>query len=393
MNNHINRQKLDLGRLARLREQLARFNCGAGLFYDPINIRYATGTSNMQVYSLHNPCRYVFVATDGPVILFEFSGCEHLSNDCAAVTEVRDAVAWYHFSAGQRVMQLASKWCREIADLVQTHGANRRLAVDRLDPIGTHLLEAENIELVDGQEVAHMARLIKTGEELKALRNAVQVCQTGIRRMQEQTRDGMTEQAIWSILHQTNIEQGGEWIETRLLSSGPRTNPWYQEVSDRVVRAGDMISLDSDMVGPLGYSADISRSWIVEDTKPTEAQRQLYSLAHEQVTQNCELFQPGRTFSEVSAMAMHLPSRFSDFEISAVAHGIGLCNEFPLIMHHRLCNTKGHEGTIMPGMVLCVESYVGEPGGLEGVKLEQQVVVTDNGWELLSDLPFDSRLL
>ena len=87
-NTRIDKRTLDLGRLARLREQLARYDCGAGLFYDPINIRYATGTSNMQVYSLHNPCRYVFVPVDGPVVLFEFSGCEHLSRNCEAVAEV-----------------------------------------------------------------------------------------------------------------------------------------------------------------------------------------------------------------------------------------------------------------------------------------------------------------
>ena len=63
-----------------------------------------------------------------------------------------------------------------------------------------------------------------------------------------------------SHLHQANIELGGEWIETRLLNSGPRTNPWYQEASARVIENGDMIVFNSDLIGPHGYSADISRS-------------------------------------------------------------------------------------------------------------------------------------
>src|SRR5680860_1400816 len=71
--------KLELSRLARLREQLHLAGCDAGVFFDPINVRYATGTSNMQGYSLHNPCRYVYVPVVGPVVLFEFKGCEHLS--------------------------------------------------------------------------------------------------------------------------------------------------------------------------------------------------------------------------------------------------------------------------------------------------------------------------
>jgi len=103
------RRRLHLGRLARLKQQLARFDCDAGIFYDPINIRYATGTTNMQVYSLHNPCRYVFVAADGPVILFEFKGCEHLCAGCPAVDEVRRAVSWYPFVTGPRTLEMAKK--------------------------------------------------------------------------------------------------------------------------------------------------------------------------------------------------------------------------------------------------------------------------------------------
>jgi len=386
--------RLHLGRLGRLREQLARADCGAGLFYDPINIRYATGTTNMQVYALHNPCRYTFVATGGPVVLFEFKGCEHLAQGCPAVDEVREAVSWYHFAAGPRAPELAQRWSAQILDLLRQHGGgSRRLAVDRLDPMGTHLLEAAGVEIVEGQAVAHLARRIKTAEEIDALRHAVAVCQSGIRRMRAATRPGMSEQEIWAILHQTNIEQGGEWIETRLLSSGPRTNPWYQEAGGRRVEAGDMISLDSDLVGPDGYSADISRSWTVGDGRPRDEQRRLYALAHEQVCRNAALFRPGCSFFEIADLAWRLPPPYAEYEQPAIAHGIGLCNEFPLVMHRGRQDDTGHDGLIETGMVLCVESYVGVPGGREGVKLEQQILVTAEGPELLSDLAFEERLL
>ncbi len=386
--------RLHLGRLEKLREQLEKFDCAAGLFYDPVNIRYATGTSNMQVYSLHNPCRYAFVTTTGPVILFDFKGCEHLSSGCPAVSEVRDAVSWYHFVSGPRVQEFAGLWRDGVLSLLREHGGgNRRLAVDRLDPMGTHLLEAGGVQIVDGQEVAHMARLIKTPEEIIALREAVDVCQTGIRRMRDATAPGMSEQEIWAILHQTNIERGGEWIETRLLSSGPRTNPWYQEASDRRVEDGDMISLDSDLVGPHGYSADISRSWTVGNGRPSDEQRCLYAAAHEQVNRNAELFQPGQSFFEIADQAWRLPEPFAQYEQPAIAHGIGLCNEFPLIMHADHIRQLGHDGILEPGMVMCVESYVGAIDGHEGVKLEQQVLVTESGCEILSDMEFENELL
>jgi len=385
---------LHVGRLQRLRAQLEQANCAAGLFYDPINIRYATGTTNMQVYGLHNPCRYVLVPVAGPVTLFEFTLCEHLSMNHPAVDEVRSAVAWYHFAAGPRVEEMAARWCAELVSLLRAHGGgNRRLAVDRLDPLGTHLLQEAEVTIVDGQEIAHRARIIKTAEEIGALRRSVAACQTGIRRMRDATRPGMSEQEIWAILHHSNIEQGGEWIETRLLTSGPRTNPWYQEAGPRRVEAGDMISLDSDLIGPQGYSADISRSWLVGDGAPSAEQRRLYSLAHEQVRRNSEILLPGRSYFEVADLAWRLPEPYAEYEQPAIAHGTGLCNEFPLVLHGNWIREKGYDGVIEPGMVFCVESYVGAPKGREGVKLEQQILITDDGYELLSDMEFEEQMI
>ena len=320
--------QLERARLKRLRDSIIKHDCVAGLFYDPVNIRYASGTSNMQVYSLHNPCRYVFVAAQGPLILFEFGGCEHLSDNHHCVDEVRLAKAWYHFNSGPRVMENATSWRDEIVSLVQRYGAGEtRLAIDRMDPIGTKLLESKGIEIVDGQKVSDMARLIKTNEETDAIRQSIHVCQTAIRRMISESKPGMSEQEIWSILHQTNIAMGGEWIETRLFTSGPRTNPWYQEASDKIVENGEMVSLDSDMVGPLGYSADISRSWIVGDKKPSSEQRRLYTMAHEQVQRNCELFTPGASLLEVANNGKRLSGLYVHQEQPAIAHGIGLCND------------------------------------------------------------------
>ena len=386
--------RLEQGRLARLRQSIVDHGCAAGLFYDPVNIRYATGTSNMQVYSLHNPCRYVFVPVSGPIILFEFGGCEHLSDNHSCVNEVRVAKSWYHFNSGPRVLEDAQSWCDEIIDLVHQHGGGETLlAIDRMDPIGTHLLESKGITIADGQKVSDMARIIKTPEEKDAIRQSIDVCQTAIRRMITESKPGMTEQEIWSILHQTNIAMGGEWIETRLFTSGLRTNPWYQEASDKIVENGKMVSLDSDMVGPLGYSADISRSWIVGDKKPSSEQRRLYALAHEQVQRNCELFKPGASLYEIAEHGWRLQDPYIHNEQPAIAHGIGLCNEYPLVMNQNNFKTRGHDMELKPGMVLCIESYAGEHGGKEGVKLEQQLLITDSGQELLSDMEFETSLL
>lgn len=385
---------LELGRLERLRAAVSRADCDAGLFYDPINIRYATGTSNMQVYSLHNPCRYVFVPAEGPVVLFDFKGCQHLSSGRQAVDEVREATSWYHFVAGPRTVEFATRWADEIAGLLgPMRTGTRRLAIDRIDPAGLHALERHHIVVVDGQPIADSARAVKTDAEIAVIRRAIEACESGIDKMSAALRPGITEQALWAHLHQANIEAGGEWFETRLLTSGPRTNPWYQECSDRIIECGDLVAFDTDLVGVGGYSVDISRTWHAGDRRPTDEQRRMYAAAHEQVTRNIELLRPGMSFREVAEHAHLPPEPFHTRTNGCIAHGIGLCNEYPLLLTRENFASSGYDGVFEPGMILCVESLVAPVGAREAVKLEEQVLITAKGVETLSGYPFDEQLL
>ena len=210
--------------------------------------------------------------------------------------------------------------------------------------------------------------------------------------MQAAHRPGITEQALWSILCQANAELGGEWMETRLLSAGQRTNPWYNECGDYVIQPGDLVSFDTDLVGRHGYSVDLSRSWLTGDTRATDEQHRVYAIAHAQIHHNIAILQPGRTFREIAEAAYKVPERFVPRMNRAIAHGIGLCNEYPLIVNREYF-AGAYDGVVEEGMVLCVESYVGEPGGREGVKLEEQVLITATGAMTLSSFPFEERLL
>jgi len=381
-------------RLNRIRAELKQRDYAGILLYDPLNIRYATDTSNMQVWCMHNAVRYCFIPTEGPVTLFDFHGCDHLSEGYETVQEVRSAISWFYFGAGSRVQEKAKRWALEIADLVRTHGGgNRRLAIDKCEPAGITALEAEGMEFFDGQEVTELARRIKSPEELKAMRIAIAANDEAFRRMENMMRPGLTENDVWSVLHQTNIELGGEWIETRLLASGPRTNPWFRESSNRIIESGDLVCLDSDLIGPYGYCADISRSWYCGDGKPNDEQRRLYEMATAQLDYNQRLLKPGLTFKEFSQQSYQLPEDYLPNRYSVVAHGVGLCDEYPHIAYTEDMERGGYNGLIEPGMAICIESYVGRVGGREGVKLEQQMLITDSGSELLSPYPLDESFL
>jgi Xaa-Pro aminopeptidase len=374
--------ELEAGRLERLQGAIADAGCDAGLFYDPTNIRYATGTSNMQVYSLHNPCRYVFVPATGTCTLFEFKGCAHLSDGHSGVGEIRPAISWYDFITGGRTEWFARKWADEIVALLGR--GHRDIAVDRLDPIGTREFDRRGIRIHDGQRVANQARMIKTRAEVAVIRDAVVACESGVNDMRAAMQPGITERELWAHLHHANIASGGEWLETRLLTSGHRTNPWYQECSDKVIDNGDLVAFDTDLIGVGGYSVDMSRTWVAGDRAPSPHQRRLHDAAHEQLLHNVELFRPGASFAEIAHAAHLPPPDIHSITNAAVAHGIGLCNEYPLILNRELFCDGGYDGEIEEGMVLCVEALAAPDGGAEAVKLEDQILITATGHERLT---------
>jgi len=381
-------------RLARVRAELRTRDYAGLMLYDPINIRYATGSRNMAVWTLHNAARYCFVATEGPVVLFDFHNCEHLSAGLETISEVRPTCSWYYFSAGPRVAEKARRWAREIADLLRRHGGgNRRLALDRCDPAGTHGLAAEGIEILDGQEVMEQARRIKSPEELAVMNVAIGVCEVAMAEMRASLEPGMTENQLWAILNHVNAARGGEWIETRLLSSGGRTNPWFQESGARMIRPGEIVSFDTDLIGPFGYCADISRTFFCGPGRPSDEQRRLYRLAWEQIEFNSDLLKPGLSFRELAEKSFKLPAACLPNRYSVVVHGVGLCDEYPHCAYLEDIDVSGYDGVFETGMTVCVESYIGEVGGDEGVKLEQQVLITETGVLPLSTFPYEDDLL
>ncbi|MFQ5786106.1 MAG: M24 family metallopeptidase [Alphaproteobacteria bacterium] len=393
--DQVNMVRLRVYRLGRVQEELKKRDYGACVLFDPINIRYATGSRNMTVWTLHNAARYAFVPAEGKAVLFEFPRCEHLARGLETIGEVRPATTWYYFSAGRFLDERAISWATEIADLVKEQcGGNQRLALDHGNFPGTRALEALGIEIVEGQEPMERARAIKSADEIACMNVAISVCEAGMARMREALAPGITENELWSILHETNIAMGGEWIETRLLSSGGRTNPWFQECGERVIRPGELVGYDTDLIGPFGYCADISRTYFCGPGKPSDEQRNLYRTAYEQIQANIALLEPGMSFREFSEKSWRIPDAYVAQRYSTLAHGVGMCDEWPAIAFLQDWDRKGgYDGVFEPNMTICIESYVGAEEGAEGVKLEDQVLITDDGVQVLSTFPFEDDLL
>ena len=152
------------------------------------------------------------------------------------------------------------------------------------------------------------------------------------------------------------------------------------------------MAFDTDLIGVYGYCVDMSRTWLVGDGPATDAQKTLFRVAHDHIQENMALLKPGLTFKELTFGGHQLHEKYRSLQYGVKYHGVGLCDEYPAIMYPEYWSTA-YDGVLLPGMALCVEAYIGEVGGGEGVKLEDQVVITEDGYELLTHYPFDERLL
>ena len=384
--DEINFKKLRSYRLDRVKKELEKNNLEACILFDPVNVRYALDTVNMSVYNMHNLTRYCFVPVNGPVILYEYFNCEKLSNHLNLINEIRPAITWDYFSNGDQASVQLKKWINEIEDLSNSYFKSKKIAIDVINGPAVTALNKAGIKVVDAKLIIEQARTIKSPEELKCMKASIEVAEIGINKMREELKAGMTEDELWSILHKTNIEHGGEWIECRILSSGQRTNPWMQESSNKIIQKDEMVSFDTDMVGPYGYCADISRAF-VEGHKFNEDQKKIYLMAVEHINYNSRLIKPGLSFKEFTEKSWKLPKEYYGNRYSCMVHGIGLCDEWPMIRYP----TDGgqREGHFEKNMTITVETYIGKVGGKEGVKLEQQYLVGENNLELMSHHPLE----
>ena len=390
----IDLRSLRLYRLGRVRSQMAKYGVDALILSDPVNIRYATGTRNMQVYSMRNaPSRYLLL-TANRSILFEFTGCLHLGQGYETVDEVRPAKTASFVAAGPKIHERERSWAKEMADTVASIvGKGAKLGLERLNANVAIALKDLGFTIVDAQEAVEMARAIKSSEEIKCIIASLRATEKGVGKLRSEIRPGITENALWSVLHQSVIEQNGDYCETRLLSAGPRTNPWFQETANYIIRENELIGLDTDVVGCHGYYSDFSRTFHVGPDRPSTQQKELYRTAYEQVHHNMAILKPGMTFREYADRAWKIPDKYFANRYYLSAHGCGMTGEYPYLYHRADFPDAGYDGTIEPGMVICVESYIGEEGGTEGVKLEQQILITETGIEVLSEFPFEEALL
>ena len=323
----------------------------AVILSDAVSIRYATGTRNMQIFSSRNaPSRYLLLTQDRS-ILFEFTGCEHLADGYDTVDEVRPSTTASFCAAGPEIAGREVAWASSMAQLIgDLVGPHATVGTERMNAGSAIALAATGLDVVDAQQAVERARSIKSAEEVKCIKASLRATEVAVAKLRDAIEPGMTETELWSIMFQSVIAQNGDYCETRLLNSGHRSNPWFKEASNHVIEANTLIALDTDVVGCHGYYSDFAGP-----DQPTAEQRLLYRTAHEQVEHNIAIIEPGLTFREYADRAWDIPDEFHTHRYYLSAHGNGMTGEYPYLYHRS--------------------------------------DFTDSGVEVLSEFPYEDRLL
>ncbi|MGH7322641.1 MAG: M24 family metallopeptidase [Candidatus Rokuibacteriota bacterium] len=390
--SEVNFEKLRAGRLARLQTMMKRHDLPLCLFFNPANIRYATGTDVMGVWTAGTFARYCLVPADGNPIVFEYKGSIHVSQ--RIVKDVRPAYGWQF--GGVESRDKVREWARAIRSVMRELGLEReRLAIDKLDTLGFLALQDEGIQVVDSSPATVDAREVKTPEEVDLFKINGGIGDAILAEFEAAIRPGIREYELLAVLGNALLRHHGEFLFTRLVASGTNTNPWMSEAHDKVVMPGDLVGVDTDANGYEGYVIDVSRTFLCGDTASPE-QKEAYRVAYDCVTGMCDLVRPGMTFEEFAHKAPQLPEAYKPQRYGGMMHQAGLEDEGPGIPYPD--DDRGPR-RIMPqreikeNMVFCFECYAGKVGAPFGVKLEDQVLVTAGGARLLCTYPYDAKLL
>ncbi|HCH33049.1 MAG TPA: aminopeptidase [Oceanospirillaceae bacterium] len=376
-------------RLQRLRQVMEQADVGLCILNNPVSLRYVIDFDEYPIFQSHIPCCYLYVPIAGPLVMFGAT-----ARNFPYVEDYQRPHFISVFDAGFDLAGQSKVFTDDVMGFMAEQGlTGQRIAIERFSPLTNQALLGQGLTIVDAEVLVEQAKLIKNEEEIMCMQRSVAVAQHGMQQMQAALQPGVTENQLWSILHQVNIAHDGDWIEGRMLASGHRTNPWLQEATNKVIKAGELVAFDTDMIGPKGYIADISRTWLCGDGPANGQQKAAYQHAYDEIHFNMALIKPGVSFSQLSKNSFNRSDKYRNRRYPTVIHGVGLSDEYPKIYYQEDWPRDGYDGLIAENMVLCLESFSGAQGEAEGVKLETQVRVTPTGCVAMSDYAFEDVLL
>ena len=383
--------RLRRDRFAKVQREMAASQIGALVLTDIVNIRYCTGVSVMPLWTAVNMAHYVVVPVEGDPVIFEYGGAEFRALEFWP--DARPSMFWQARVTDADSPGKAAAWARQIKGVLEERGlADARVGIDVLDYNGFTALQAAGIKLMDADRTMSAARIIKLPAEIELMRQSCAIAEAALHDMEQAIRPGISENELLAIFWHRMLAMGGEHCFSRLVVAGHKTNPWFHEAGSKQVNSGELVAIDTDMIGPECYVCDISRTFLCGDVA-SAAQKEAYKVAYDFVQGCMELIRPGLAFSDFVARCPPLPTAYREQAYGVIVHGIGTDDESPNVPLPGDPYTEMPEGEFLENMVVAVECYAGKVGAQDGVKLEDEVWVSADGPVVLSRYPYESKLL
>ncbi len=236
---------------------------------------------------------------------------------------------------------------------------------------------------VDGYEILLKSKMIKTEDEILCLKAANAMTEAAMDEAVRFLKPGVKECEVLAVAWQTMTALGSEWSQcSNIVASGPYTAPYRRFTSDRIIRNGDLVIIDIG-AGFNGYWGDFTRTWICGDMRPTPEQIELHQKCYDGLFNGCAACKAGNTNADVVAAAGE------ENVLSSLGHGGGT---HPWEYPHFSVTSKRDPMPLEVGMVANLEPYRGKPG-IGGFRLENNVVIREDGPEIYTPYPFEPRLV
>ncbi len=394
-------------RLERLKAELARSDLGAVLTFDFHNIRYMTAT-HIGTWAMDKLIRFALLPRGGEPVLWDFgSAARHHQlyapwlDDAHAAAGTDQAEPHYGARAGISTLRgaispsagLAEDVAAKVHRVLADYGLqDQPIGVDIIEPPVMFALQALGIPVVDGQQIFLAARRIKTVDEIGLLTQAASMVDAAYEQLYEFLRPGVRENECVGLVSKVLFDLGSEHVEGVNAISGERCSPHPHVFSDRLLRPGDPAFFDI-LHSYLGYRTCYYRTFAVGSA--SSAQRDAYKICREYIDQSIELVKPGVTTADIVS---HWPTAqqfgFADEEAAFAlqyGHGVGLSIwERPIFS--RLMSLE-HPETLEEGMVFALETYWPAADGSGAARIEEEVIVTADGAEVITKFPAEELLV
>jgi len=389
----IDFDRLRRERLDRVKELLRKSEMGAVLCFDMNNVRYITST-HIGTWAQDKISRFTLLPQNDEPILWDFgSAARHHQLYCDWLGPRSRAGIPLMRGAMSPEMGRAEDVARKIRIELEMRGLHKEpLGVDVVEPPILFALQKEGLTIIDGQQLLSDAREIKTQDEIALLTHAAAMVDAAYHDLYMAMRPGLRENEAVGIVAKRLYDLGSEYVEGVNAISGERCSPHPHVFSDRMLRPGDPVYYDI-LHSYMGYRTCYYRCFAIGSA--SHALRDAYKRCRDYLDASIELVRPGRTTAEIAAVwpkaqDFGFPNEEAAFALQ-MGHGIGLAIwEKPMIS--RLVSLD-HPHEIKPGMVFALETFWPSTDGWSAARIEEEVVVTPTGHEVITRFPAEELLV